>query len=86
MEFDAALDECVNSGLYRVVLDMRQSPFIDSQGLERLQDLVSDLGKRGGDLRLASPNDVCRDIFLATRMDSFVQVADDRESAIRSLM
>ncbi len=85
-ELDLALDECVNGGLHRIVLGLRQVPFIDSAGLERIQNMVSDLGKRGGDLRVAMANEVCKDIFLATRMDSFIQVHDDRESAVRSLL
>jgi len=83
---DSQVDECVNAGLFKVVLDLGQTPFIDSAGLERLQSIVSDLGKRGGDLRVAALNDVCQDIFWATRMESFVQVFADRESAIRSLL
>lgn len=85
-ELDLAVDECLSSGIYRVILGLRQAPFIDNAGLERIQNMVSDLGKRGGDLRIAMANEVCKDIFLATRMDSFVQVHDDRESAVRSLL
>ena len=83
---DSRIDECVNNGLFKIVLDLGQTPFIDSAGLERIQSIVSDLGKRRGDLRIAALNEVCQDIFWATRMESFVQVFQDRESAIRSLV
>lgn len=79
-------DRCIESGAFRIVLEMRQVPFIDSAGLEKIQSIVTDIGKRGGDLRVAALNDVCRDIFLCTRMDSFVQVYPDREAAVRSLL
>lgn len=84
-QLDATLLDCYNIGMSLFVLDMRNVPFIDSAGLERLQVLVSELGKRGGDLRISSLNEVCKDIFTATRMDSFLQVADDKETVVRSL-
>lgn len=79
------LERCFNSGALRLVLELKQVPFIDSAGLEKIQGVVSDLGRRGGDMRVCSLNDICRDIFLCTRMESFVQVFADRESAVRSL-
>jgi anti-anti-sigma factor len=83
---DREFDRCVDSGAFRLVLEMRQVPFVDSAGLEKIQSIVSDIGKRGGDLRVCSLNEVCNDIFLCTRMESFVQVLPDRETAVRSLL
>ena len=77
---------CADNGDLRIVLDISQVPFIDSAGLECIQSVVSEVGKHGGDVRLCSLNDVCRDIFTATRMDGFVQVLKDRETAVRSLL
>ena len=82
----AKFGECIDEGRLKVVLDLENVPFIDSAGLERIQDTVSDLGKRGGDLRVSSLNDVCKDIFLVTKTDSLVQVFNDRETAVRSLL
>lgn len=83
---DKEVDRVLSGGSHKIVLEMRQVPFIDSAGLEKLQSIVSDLGKRGGDMRVSSLNDVCRDIFLCTRMESFLQTFTDRESAVRSLL
>lgn len=77
---------CETSGVVHFVLDLKETPFIDSASLETIQDIASDAGKRGGDVRIASLNDVCRDIFVATRMDNFIQTWDDAESAVRSLL
>jgi len=41
--------------------------------------------RRGGDLRIASLNDVCRDIFRVTRLDALLQIQDRLEQAINSL-
>ena len=83
---DTKVEECIAANLLKVVLDVEEVPFIDSAGLEKIQSVVSDLGKRGGDVRIASANEVCTDIFQATRMDSFFQTYEDRESAVRSLL
>lgn len=75
---------CKASGSYRIVLEIRDVPLIDSSGLEAIQTLVIDLGRRGGDLCLAGVNKVCQDIFTATRMESLVRIYDDVPSAVRS--
>lgn len=80
-----SVDECMTLGVFRIVLDIKNVPYLDSAALERIQDMVSSASKRGGDLRMAAANDICRDIFTATRMDSIVQLFDDREAAVRSL-
>lgn len=77
---------CIKMSVVRVVLDFREVPFLDSAALEELQNIASELGKRGGDLRVASLNDVCSDIFLATRMESFIHVSPNRDVAIGSLL
>ena len=82
---DGKFAECVSEGRLKIVLDLESVPFIDSAGLEKIQETVSDLGKRGGDLCVSSLNDVCGDIFVTTRVDSLVQVFDDLEAATRSL-
>ena len=82
---DTEVQESIESGSNKIVLDLKEVPFIDSAGLERIQDMVDSLGKKGGDVYVASLNDVCHDIFLATQMKRFVQVADSVDSAVRSL-
>jgi anti-anti-sigma factor len=82
---DAEIDACVESRMVKIVIDLAQAPFIDSAGLERLHTLASDLGKRGGDVRVSSLNEVCRDIFHATRLESVVQLFADNDSAVSSL-
>ena len=84
--FDAGVRECLRSGASRIVLEMVQVPFIDSAGLERIQDLAVEAAKRGGDVRACLLNEVCRDIFKATRLDVIIQNFDDRDGAVRSLL
>lgn len=70
----------------RLVIDMNGVPFIDSVGLEWLQELPAELARRGGEVRVANLNEICKDIFVATRMGHFLAVSDNTESAVRSLL
>ncbi len=83
--FDNAISECLSLGTPKIVLELSEVPFIDSAGLEMLLDLVSRVGKVGGEIRLAALNEVCREIFCATRMDNFFQLFEDTSSALRSM-
>ena len=77
-------DVCTAEGITRIVIDMKQVPFIDSAGLESLQSLVPEFARKGADFRITGLNDVCRDIFVATRMMSFLHITEDTDSAVRS--
>ena len=83
-KFIVKIDACLNDGITRVVVDMKQVPFIDSVGLETLQSLVPEFARKGADFRITGLNDACRDIFIATRMMSFLHITDDTDTAVRS--
>lgn len=80
------VDDCVDSGIVKFIFDLEHVPLVDSAGLEGIQVLVSNIGKHGGDVRVTSLNDVCRDIFLATRMEGVVRVCGDHDEALKSLL
>ena len=83
---DRVMNECQESGVHKIVLELKEVPFIDSAGLELIQTIVNDNGKVGGEICVASLNDVCRNIFRVTRMYNFVQVAEDHDNAVRMLL
>ncbi len=85
-EVKTAIDECVAGGQTKLVLELAQVPFVDGEGLETIQETVTTLGKRGGDLKVCALNDICRDIFNATRMNGFVQIFENREEAAKSML
>lgn len=77
-----SFDENVN----KIILDFKEVPFIDSAGLEAVQSIVSESGQARGDVCVTSLNDICRDIFMVTRMDNFLQVTDNVDSAVKVLL
>lgn len=83
---EAELHECLDSENFKIVLEVEQVPFVDSEGLDKLLAIAFDLNKRGGDARVAKPNDVVKDVLKATRVDTLIQVFDDIEEAVKSLL
>jgi len=69
-----------------LVIDCRRVPFIDSRGLEFLQDLSTEMRDAGGSLRLANVSDACKDILSLTRLDQVIPVYEDMENAGRSFL
>ena len=90
--FDAAqvekvsglLDECIGRPQPRVVIDMAWIPRIDSAGLELLLDARKEFQQRGGAVKLAAPNPLCREILRITGVDARLELFDDVASAVRS--
>jgi anti-sigma B factor antagonist len=78
------VDSAMAEGQKRIVLDMEHVPMVDSAGLETLLNLRDKLWGRGGALKLASVNPLCRDIFRVTGLDAQLDAYDDPVTAIGS--
>ena len=79
-----ALEDASNSP--RVVLCMREAPYVDSKGLELLLEVNDGYVAEGRRLRLAELEDCCREIlYLTDHQDAFEQYPTIDE-AVRSLL
>lgn len=74
----------VASGQPRLVLNLSEVPFIDSKGLETILDLHAECIPRGGQVQVASPTGLVREILEATEVSDVVQVFDDLNQAVGS--
>ena len=68
----------------KILLDLSGVSHIDSTGLELLLDSFEEAKKLGGDIKLCKVNQLCNDIFLATRMSSFFEIYNAPEEAAQS--
>lgn len=66
----------------RVVLDLAQMGFINSEGLGGLVSFYNRLTERGGELRLAAANDQIASVLETTHLNQLFPVFGDTESAI----
>ena len=76
------VESCLVSGQPQLVLDLSQVPLIDSKGLEFLLDVHDECTRRGGVLRLAAPNAVCRDVLDLCDVSLVMEVCHDVTSAV----
>ena len=78
------LQECGAQGQPRAVLDLDHVPLIDSAGLEMLLDVQEDFQRRGGTLKLAVRNQLCREILTVTGVGSQFETYPEAASAVGS--
>jgi len=67
-----------------VVLNFERVSLVDSEGLETLHAIHSDLERAGRALKLIGLNDVCKDIFVVTRLLNVLHVYNDLHDAVQS--
>ena len=80
------LEECREAGQPRVVLDLRDVALVDSAGLELLLDVQEEYRRHGGTLKLATPNDLCREILTLTGVGRRFEIFDDTVRAVGSFV
>src|SRR3989337_1745704 len=67
-------EEWFKESEYKLGINFRYVPCIDSEGLEALLDILAEVRKKGGSIKLADPNSVCSDILSATRLDTIFEI------------
>ena len=82
-ELEVAMNECISQQQTNIILDCKAVQFMDSEALELLVRMHEELRKLGGTLRITDLNEVCSDIFQATRLIHLNVYADIHE-AIKS--
>ncbi|MEW6380618.1 MAG: STAS domain-containing protein [bacterium] len=80
------LEQCLNAGDLRILVDLKEVTLIDSAGLELLWDALMKFRKVNGSLKLVNANPLIMDIFLATRMTNAFEIFSDQEKAYRSFL
>lgn len=85
-ELGNVLQDLDESGQPKVVLDMQHAALLDSKGLELLLDLQDQYQRKGGVLKIANANALCREILRLTGVDSRLEIHGDVGSAVRSFL
>jgi anti-anti-sigma factor len=80
------LEECGAHGQPRAVLDLGNVPLVDSAGLEMLLDVQEGFQRRGGALKLAVRNTLCREILSVTGVGAHFEIFPDAASAVGSFV
>ncbi len=80
------LEECGAHGQPHVVLDLGQVPLIDSAGLEMLLDVQEEFQRRGGAMKLAAGQGLCREILGVTGVGAQFELYSEVTSAVGSFV
>jgi anti-anti-sigma factor len=82
-ELRAKLDELLEQGVQRFVLDLAAVPFLDSAGMAALVSLLKRARQQGGDVRLIWPSEeAARRILRLTKFDRVFTMADTIDAAL----
>lgn len=76
------LDDCLALRRALLILDLSDSPLINSQGLEFIVDAQEQCLSRGGKLVVAEPQALCREVLYITGVDQRVAVFDNIRNAL----
>lgn len=80
------LAAAMGKSLGRVVVDLSAVPFVDSRGLEALQETTAALAEGGQALRLCAANETLREVLELTGLSPQFEHFQDVASAVRSFM
>jgi anti-sigma B factor antagonist len=79
-----AIEELVRQNKNRVILDLKDVPFIDSSGLGALVSAHSSFEKTGGAMKLLNLSKRNVQLLVLTKLATVFQTFDDEQAAINS--
>lgn len=82
-EARAVLKEIIAQGSGKLILDLRDTSFMDSSGLAVLVSGLQAARKRNGDVYLFGMSNSLRALFELTRLHTVFQIFDDEAGALR---
>lgn len=81
----AQLEQILESGVQRFVLDLSGVPFLDSAGMAVLVSLLKRARQVGGDVQLVWPaEEAARRILRLTKFDRVFTMSDSVDAALKS--
>ena len=85
-KFCAALLQRIKSGNPRLVLDMHEVAYMDSEALERLLEATEQFQERATSLKIAAATPTCREIFELTGLSGRFRFFKDVQDAVKSFL
>jgi anti-sigma B factor antagonist len=76
--------ELVNSGEPKILLNLAGVTYVDSSGIGDLTGAMASVQRQNGQLKLLNPTPKVTDVLRFTRLDTFLEIKGDENSAIQS--
>jgi anti-sigma B factor antagonist len=80
------IDESIENGTKRCVVDLSQVRFLNSSGIGMLITLLAKFRKRGGDLAIMRPSDQLKKLLIITKLEAIFQSVDFADEAFSKLI
>ncbi len=81
-ELKQVIQDAVEAGARKFVLDFTATAYIDSSGLGALVSINKRVREAGGELRLAGLNEDLRSLFELTKLDTLFAIAPTANEAL----
>jgi anti-sigma B factor antagonist len=81
-ELKQVVQDALDRGARRFVVDFTPTAYIDSSGLGALVSISKRVRDAGGDLRLAGLNEDLRSLFELTKLDTLFTIAESPAEAL----
>jgi anti-sigma B factor antagonist len=83
-ELKGMVQEGLDQGERKFVIDCTQTGYIDSSGLGALVSLSRKVREQGGELRIAGLNEDLRALFELTKLDTLFHISPTADDAVAS--
>jgi len=83
-ELKDKISEVVNNSVYKIIINLAKTNFIDSSGLGALVSKISVCKANGGDIKLVSPGKRVLEILQITHLDKVLSYYHDLDEAVNS--
>ncbi|MDH5679332.1 MAG: STAS domain-containing protein [Nitrospinota bacterium] len=80
--FKSAIDQAIEKGTPKVLLNFRDVNFINSSGLGRLILAAKIISEDHGQLKITDLSEDLRELFVFTRLDSKIPIYSSEEEAL----
>ena len=78
--FHDRIEQLLDEGVRKVVIDFKDVPFIDSSGIGEILRIYRVMQDRKGQLTLINPNRKLRDLFSMYRFEKYMKILDAAEA------
>jgi anti-sigma B factor antagonist len=84
-ELKAMVQESLEGGARKFLIDCSQTGYIDSSGLGAVVTIAKKVRESGGELRLAGLNDDLRSLFELTKLDTLFHISPTAADGLKGL-
>ncbi len=83
-ELKKLMKELLEQGKYKIVINLEKTKYMDSSGLGAIVSKIAATRTKGGDIRLAAPQQTIIDLLELTHINQIVKIYDTVEEAVKS--